>query len=90
MVVVRYSGPVRGAHMLASQLSDAGLRVQFSPPEERRGVGQEIVHVLLRIESDVEAGVIGGASLAVVQRVIRTFKDRHPGARVEAEEKGDE
>ena len=59
MVVVRYSGPPRGAHVLAAQLSDAGLRVDFSPPEERRGVGQEIVHVLLRVESDVEAGVVG-------------------------------
>jgi len=90
MVVIRYSGPVRGVHMLARQLSETGLRVQFSTPEEKRGVGQEIVHVLLRIESDVEAGLVGGASLAVVQRVVRAFKDRHPGVRAEAEEKGED
>lgn len=90
MVVVRYSGPPRGAHVLAAQLSDAGLRVDFSPPEERRGVGQEIVHVLLRVESDVEAGVVGGAALAAVQRVIRAFKNRHPEAQVDAEDRGHE
>ena len=37
-------GLPRGAHVLAAQLSDAGLRVDSSPPEERRGIGQEIVH----------------------------------------------
>jgi hypothetical protein len=76
--------------MLASQLSDAGLRVQFSSPSEQRGVGQDIVHVLIRVESDVEAGIIGGVALAAAQRVIRAFKDRHPGADVDADQQQDE
>ena len=40
---VRYSGPVRGAHMLSKELEDAGLRVDFAAPMERRGVGMGFV-----------------------------------------------
>jgi hypothetical protein len=76
--------------MLAGQLSDAGLRVDFPPPSEQRGVGHEIVHVLMRIESDVEAGVVGGVGLATVQRIIRAFTERHPAVHADAEQTDDE
>jgi hypothetical protein len=74
--------------MLAGQLSDAGLQVHFSPPPEKRGgLGPDIVHVLMRIESEVEAGIVGSVSFAVVQRVLKAFKDRHPDVNVEAEQR---
>ena len=92
MVLVRYSGPIRGAHMLSGELSTAGLQVAFTTPTERRGIGQEIVHLAMRIESDVEAGVVGGAALGAAQRVVRAFKARHPevDVDVEADETDDE
>jgi hypothetical protein len=59
---------------------------------EHRGIGQEIVHLAMRIESDVEAGVVGGAALAAAQRVVRAFKARHPevDVDVEVDERDDE
>jgi hypothetical protein len=41
----------------------------------------------MRIESEVEAGIIGSVSFAVVQRVVKAFKDRHPDVNVEAEQR---
>jgi len=83
---VRYAGPVRGAHMLSKELSDAGLHVDFAAPLERRGVGQEIVHLAMRVESDAEAGLVGAAAVAAVQRLVRAFKQRHPGIDAEVED----
>lgn len=64
--------------MLAGELSGAGVQVDFAPPEERRGVGQDLVHVVMHIGSEAEAGLIGAAAVATVQRVVRAFKERHP------------
>lgn len=87
MVTVRYSGPARGAQMLAREIDDAtGMRVDAAPPQERRGLGHDVVFVLMRVESDVEAGLIGAAALAAVQRVLKVFRERHPGVEVEAVE----
>jgi hypothetical protein len=90
VIRVRYSGPVRGAHMLAAELSAAGLHVDFVPPEERRGVGHDLVHVMMQIGSEAEAGLIGTAAVATVQRVVRAFKERHPEVEADAENGGDE
>jgi hypothetical protein len=76
--------------MLAGELSAAGLRVDFAPPEERRGVGQDIAHVAMQIGSQAEAGLIGAAAVAVVQRVVRAFKERHPGIDADAENDEDD
>lgn len=88
VIRVRYSGPVRGAHMLAGELSAVGLHADFAPPEERRGAGQEIVHVVMQIGSEAEAGLIGAAAVETVRRVVRAFKERHP--EIDADAEGDE
>ncbi len=85
VIRVRYSGPVRGAHMLAGELSAAGLHADFAPPEERRGAGQDIVHVVMQIGSEAEAGLIGAAAVETVRRVVRAFKERHPEVDADAE-----
>jgi hypothetical protein len=54
VIRVRYSGPIRGAHMLSRQLSDGGLEAEFPPPMERRGVGQDVVHVTMEIGTAAE------------------------------------
>jgi hypothetical protein len=89
MLEVRYRGPLRGAYMLSGELTDAGFHVEFDSPTEHRGVGQELVHLALRLESDVEAGLVGGAAVAAVQRVIRGFRERHPDVDVEADRTDD-
>ena len=62
MVTVRYSGPARGAQMLAREIGATGMRVDAAPPQERRGLGHDVVFVLMRVESDVEAGLVGAAA----------------------------
>lgn len=85
MIRVRYSGPTRGAHMLAGELSAAGFPAEFPPPEERRGVGQDLVHVTIEIGSQAEGGLIGAAAVAAVQRIVRAFRERHPEIGAEME-----
>ena len=90
MIRVRYSGPVRGVHMLVGELSSAGLHFDFAPPQERRGVGRDLVHVTMQIGSEAEAGLIGAAAVTAVQRVVRAFKERHPGVDADVENDKDE
>ena len=75
---------------VAGELSAAGLHVSFAPPEERRGVGQDLVHVTIQIGSEAEAGLIGAAAVATVQRVVRAFKERHPEVDADAENDEDD
>jgi len=77
---ITYRGSIRGVHVLARQLRDAGLTVDFDPPQESRGAGADVVHVLLRIASDVEAGVVGTAAVEAVRRIVATFRSRAGGA----------
>jgi len=76
--------------MLAGELSAASLYVNFAPPEERRGLGQDLIHVTIQIGSGAEAGLIGAAAVATVQRVVRAFKERHPEVDVDVENDEDE
>ena len=75
--------------MLAGELSAADFEVEFPPPEERRGVGQDVVHVTMQIASQAEGGLIGAAAIAAVQRIVRTFRERHPGVDAEMENDDD-
>lgn len=70
---------------LADELSAEGLQVEFDPPAERRGVGQDLVHVAIRVTPDAEAGLDAAAALAAVRRIVRAFNDRLPGIEVEVE-----
>jgi hypothetical protein len=74
--------------MLAGELSATDLQVEFPPPEERRGVGQDVVHVTMQIASQAEGGLVGAAAVAAVQRIVRAFRERHP--EVDAEMENDE
>lgn len=47
MIRVRYSGPIRGAHMLSRQLSDGGFEAEFPPHPAAAGVALEIKQMLL-------------------------------------------
>lgn len=74
--------------MLSGQLSDAGLAAEFPPPLERRGVGQDVVHVTMEIGTAAKDGVMGYAAVEAVKRIVGAFKERHPG--VEADIESDE
>jgi hypothetical protein len=88
VIRVRYSGPARGAGMLSQRLSEAGFQAGFPPPLERRGVGQDAVHVVMEVGTAAKDGVVGYAAVEAVKRIVRTFKERYPGiaADVEADE----
>jgi hypothetical protein len=64
--------------MLSCDLSAAGFRAEFPPPLERRGVGQDVVHVTMEIASQAENGLIGAAAAEAVRRIVLAFKERHP------------
>lgn len=90
MVRVRYSGPMRGAHMLSRDLSKDGFQAEFPPPMERRGAGQEIVHVVLEVVSQTKNGLIDYAAVEGLRRAARAFKERYPGVEADVESKEDE
>ena len=90
MIRVRYSGPIRGVHMLSRQLSDAGLEAEFPPPMERRGVGQDVAHVTMEIGSAAKDGVVGYAAVEAVKRIVGAFRERHPGVEADVESDEDE
>jgi hypothetical protein len=74
--------------MLSRELSDGGFRAEFPPPLERRGVGQDVVHVTIEIASQAKDGLIGAAAIEAVRRIVGAFKEGHPG--VEADTEADE
>ncbi len=74
--------------MLSRELSNVGLQAEFPPPQERRGIGQDVVHVTIEVASQARDGLIGAAATEAVRRIARTFKERHPG--VEADVESDE
>jgi hypothetical protein len=76
--------------MLSRELSEAGFRAEFPPPLERRGVGQDVVHVTMEIVSQAEAGLIGAAATEAVRRIVCAFKERHPGLEADTEANEDE
>jgi hypothetical protein len=76
--------------MLARELSDGGFTAEFPPPLERRGAGQELVHVTMEIASQAKDGLIGYAAVEAVRRIVGAFKERHPGVEAEAEADEDE
>ena len=85
MIRVRYSGSIRGAPILSRPVSDAGLQTEFPPPLERRGVGQDVVHVTIEVESQAKDGLIGAAATETVRRIVRIFKESHPGVGADVE-----
>jgi hypothetical protein len=90
MIRVRYSGPIRGAHMLSGQLSDAGLQAEFPRPLEERGAAQDVVHVTMEIGTAAKDGVVGYAAVEAVKRIVGAFKERHPGVDADIESDEDE
>jgi hypothetical protein len=74
--------------MLSRELSDGGFTAEFPPPLERRGGGQDVVHVTMEVASQAKDGLIGYAAVEAVRRIVGAFKQRHPG--VEAETEADE
>jgi hypothetical protein len=44
----------------------------------------------MQIGSEAEAGLIGAAAVTAVQRVVRAFKERHPGVDADVENDKDE
>lgn len=82
---IRYTGPARGAHHLKRQLAEAGVHVDFPPPLERRGVGQDIVHITMTLANQAEGGLVGGAALLAAQRAAKLFRERHAGIEAEVE-----
>ncbi len=85
MIRVRYSGSIRDAHMLSRQLSDAGLQAEFPLPMERRGVGQDVVNVTIEVAEQAKDGLIGAAATEAARRIVRTFKEHHPGVEADVE-----
>lgn len=74
--------------MLSRDLSKDGFQAEFPPPLERRGVGQDAVHVVMEVGTAAKDGVVGYAAVETVRRIVRTFKERYPG--VEADVESDE
>ncbi len=74
--------------MLSRELADGDFSAEFPPPMERRGAGQDVVHVTMEVASQAKDGLIGYAAVEAVKRIVAAFKDRHPG--VEADTESDE
>ena len=68
----------------------SGLEAGFPPPLERRGVGQDVVHVTMEIATAAKDGVVGYAAVEAVKRIVGAFRERHPGVEVDVESDEDE
>jgi hypothetical protein len=45
---------------------------------ERRGVGQEVVHVTIEVASEAKSGIIGYAAIEAVKRVVGASRNAIP------------
>lgn len=85
---IRYDGPIRGAYMLQRELSEARVKVSFPAPLERRGAGQDIIHVTMSLVNQAEGGLVGSAATLAAQRVVKAFRERIAGRGVKVEVEG--
>ncbi len=76
--------------MLSRDLSNEGFQAEFPPPFERRGVGQDVVHITIEVAAQAKDGLIGAAATEAVKRITRTFKARHPDVEADVESDEDE
>ncbi len=76
--------------MLSRDLSNDGFQAKFPPPFERRGAGQDVIHVMMEVVSQAKDGLIDYAAVEGIRRVVRTFKERHPGIEADVESAEDE
>ena len=71
--------------MLAGKLSVEGLNVQCDPPKERRGVGQELVHLVTHVATEADTDVIDASGREAVRQIAQAFRMQHPGAEADIE-----
>jgi len=68
--------------MLAGELERAGYKVQYQPPQERRGgVENDVIVAVISIVTNI------GSATAYdgIKRAVRAFKERQPRVKVEIE-----
>ena len=57
LITVKYEGPDRGIRLLAKELTDAGLQVDYESPQERRsGVEQGIIQGVIYVAGALTGG----------------------------------
>lgn len=78
---IRYTGSAEFASMLASDLRDAGLEVDYTPPMEQRrlrDVAEAYVFVMTIVGTADTIKMVGGP-------IIEQFRKRWPKAKVEVD-----
>src|SRR5450631_51451 len=80
MTTVTYRGPAGGVRRIAQLLKDEGLQVDYEPPMETRGIGSDVVVVVIVVgekilDKTVDMGVDG-----LVRKAVETFKRKFPVA----------
>jgi hypothetical protein len=57
---------------------------------ERRGVGQDVIHVTMEIGTAAKDGVVGYAAVEAVKHIVGAFRECHPGVEANVESDEDE
>jgi hypothetical protein len=79
MVTVVYEGPAPGVRRLEKMLTDEGLAVSYQPPMETRGVGPDLVMVVLYIGDKILDEAVGVSVDALARKAVTGFKEKFSG-----------
>jgi hypothetical protein len=80
---ITYTGPAARVGGLADVLEDEGVRVEWTPPEERRGIDYS---------TDIQALVVAVVAMkatgapAAIKAAVKKFRARVPWAKVEIQD----
>lgn len=72
-----YRGGAARVAMLAQMLRSEGVQVEYTPPEEQRGIGGDLNEVVVNLVSTGTVVAIGAA--------VKKFRERVPRAKVKVE-----
>lgn len=81
---IRYSGPARGAAILADMLTKEGLEVSVESTRELRSAEGNAVLALLYVTDKIVDATVGLGVEGTIRRIVHNFQERfQKGAEIE-------
>ena len=77
-VRVIFEGGARQLTALVSDLESEGLLTNYETPMEQRGVGQDVLHVIIYVRGQATDKVTGALLTAAATRAVAKYRKRFP------------
>ena len=81
-----YEGGPRGLAMLAQALRGEGLDVDYEPPIEERGAGQDALRAVIHVTEVMRDEAVGAVVVEAARRAIAKVRQRLPGVKAKIED----